>query len=107
MAELIRCHDCNIPVSFSARSCPGCGSREPAGPYRFSAKEARLHRIEHRNDNTLVTVTIVSGVIGAVFGVLTSSGTFGAWFGGFGYGLLGVLVGPPLAFVANMVRRWI
>ena len=51
--EVISCHDCKRLVSFTAISCPHCGSTEAAGPYRFSKREARRYRIEDRNDNNL------------------------------------------------------
>jgi hypothetical protein len=63
--ELINCHDCGLSVSFTAVSCPHCGSIEPAGPYRFNRKEARRYRIEDRNDRTLILITVGFGAVGA------------------------------------------
>jgi rRNA maturation protein Nop10 len=71
--ELINCHDCGRCVSFTAASCPHCGSIEPAGPYRFNRKEARRHRIEERNDRTLILMTVGFGAVGAFYGVEISS----------------------------------
>ena len=55
--ELINCHDCGWSVSFSATACPNCGSREPSGSYRFSAREARKLGAEGRNDRNLIVVS--------------------------------------------------
>jgi hypothetical protein len=53
------------PVSFSAARCPQCGSIELRGPYRHNRKEIRRHRIEERNDPTLIMFMVVLGAIGA------------------------------------------
>jgi hypothetical protein len=65
--ELINCHDCEKPISFSAAACPQCGSIEPRGPYRHSRREIRRHRIEERNDRTLIVFMVVLGAIGAFY----------------------------------------
>jgi hypothetical protein len=104
--EIIRCHDCKHAVSFSAASCPHCGSTEPTGPYKFSKKEARSYRIEQRNDNNLVVTTLAFGAIAASYGVLVNlPSVFAATVAGLAYGLLGLLIGAPLAFTVNMVRH--
>lgn len=69
--ELIGCHDCGGRVSFSAASCPHCGSREPSGPYIHRPLEQHRHRIEERNDQTLVSMTILCIGIGFLFGAVT------------------------------------
>jgi hypothetical protein len=102
--ELIECYDCGNAVSFSAASCPHCGSSEPAGPYQFSARERRRHRIEARNDRSLIVIAAVSGAIGVLYGAGSGGGTLGAIAGAFGYGLVGVLIGVPIAFAVNMTR---
>jgi hypothetical protein len=104
--ELINCHDCGQSVSFTAPSCPHCGSIEPAGPYRFNRKEARRHRIEEKNDRTLIAIAVVLGMIGAFYGVETSSSILGALVAGVCYGFLGVAIGVPLAFAINITRNW-
>jgi hypothetical protein len=104
-AKLIQCHDCSGVVSSRAASCPHCGSLEPAGPYVFSRREARDHRIEERNDRNLVIVSLSCGLIGALYGAAGSATTFGAVVAGFGYGLIGVLIGVPLAFAINITRN--
>src|ERR1700732_5248471 len=96
-AELIDCQDCGLAVSFSAVSCPHCGSTEPSGSYVFSKKEARRLRIEQRNDDTLAVTAVACGCAGALYGVLLSSSTFSAIMSGIGYGVLGLLVGVPIA----------
>lgn len=98
--ELIGCHDCGREVSFSAVACPHCGSREPSGPYVMSRREKRLHRIEQRNDRTLVAMLGLCSGIGFFFGAITG----GPW-PAVGYGVLGLLIGTPAAFVINLSRR--
>jgi rRNA maturation protein Nop10 len=104
--ELINCHDCGQSVSFTAVNCPHCGSIEPAGPYRFSRKEARRYRIEEKNDRTLIATTVALGVIGAFYGAESSSSMLGALIAGLWYGFLGVAIGAPLAFTINITRNW-
>lgn len=102
--ELIGCHDCGGAVSFSASRCPHCGSAEPSGPYVLSAREQKRHRIEERNDNTLIMVTLACCAGGVAFGVLTASTASSAIWGGLGYGLVGAFIGVPAAFILNMSR---
>lgn len=104
-AELIDCEDCGKPVSFSAKSCPHCGSAEPSGPYVFSRREARRLRLEQRNDSNLVVTTVACAGGGALYGVLVSTNTLGAIIWGVGYGLTGLLVGVPIGFAINFTRR--
>jgi hypothetical protein len=92
-AELIDCRDWGRPVSFSAVSCPPCGSTEPSGPYVHSKKELRRLRAEDLNDHTLLVTTVACCCGGALFGILLSSITFGAILAGLGYGLLACLSG--------------
>jgi hypothetical protein len=103
-AELIDCHDCGRLVSFSAVSCPNCGSTEPSGFYRFSKKELRRQRAEERNDHMLLITTVACCCAGALYGVLLSSSTFGAIVAGVGYGVVGLLIGVPIGFAINMTR---
>jgi hypothetical protein len=102
--ELTNCHDCLRPISFRAVSCPHCGSAEPTGPYVFGKKEARRLRLEQRNDDNLLVTTVACTAGGALYGVLVSSNVIGAIAGGFGYGLVGLLAGVPVAFAINMTR---
>ncbi|MFT4116544.1 hypothetical protein [Bradyrhizobium sp.] len=103
--ELIECHDCGQAVSFSAASCPNCGSREPAGPYAHSERELRRLRGEARNDRTLIVSVVGCGLLGAAFGGLTASGSIMTIVGAAFYGLIGVLLGAPVGFVINMTRH--
>jgi hypothetical protein len=103
-AELVHCHDCRRPVSFSAVSCPHCGSTEPSGPYVHSKKELRRLRAEDRNDHTLLVTTVGCCGGGALYGILISSSTLGAIQACHGYGVFGLLVGVPVAFAINMTR---
>ena len=111
--EVINCHDCKRPVSFSAAYCPHCGSREPAGTYQFSKKEAGKFRIEDKNDNYLVRTTLLLGLIGMLYGIVVGQRSESSWYGvkttiiiasAVWYGLIGVLVGVPLAATINMYR---
>jgi hypothetical protein len=104
--ELIKCHDCGKPVSFTASACPNCGSREPAGSYRFNTRERRRHRIEERNDRNMVLTAVVLGAIGIIYGVETSSSTLGATVYALLYGFIGVSTGVLLAFAMNLLRFW-
>ena len=104
--ELVCCHDCGRPISFSAAACPHCGSTEPAGPYRHNRKEARRLRIEERNDRNLIIIMFALGAIGAFYGVETSTSSLGALILGLSYGFVGVAIGAPLAFAINITRNW-
>jgi hypothetical protein len=103
--ELINCHDCGKAVSFSATNCPHCGSIEPSGPYAFSRREARRFRAEQRNDNMMIVTTAACCGAGVLYGVLPSSSIFGAILAGTWYGLVGLLIGVPIAFAINLTRR--
>ncbi|WP_439409601.1 hypothetical protein ACNJX9_16925 [Bradyrhizobium sp. DASA03076] len=98
--ELINCHDCGGPVSFSALACPACGSREPAGPYVQSRAERRRHRAEEKNDQTLLAMAVLCCGIGFFYGSLM----VGPW-GAIGYGLIGAIIGVPAGFIVNVSRR--
>lgn len=98
--ELIDCSDCGGRVSFSAAACPHCGSREPAGPYVHSPREQRRHRIEERNDQTVIGMLVLCTGIGFFFGAVTG----GAW-PAVGYGLVGAIIGVPGGFIINISRR--
>jgi hypothetical protein len=113
--ELIRCHDCKCSVSFSAAHCPHCGSKEPAGAYQFSKREARKFRREDKNDNYLVRTTILIGFLGLLYGIVVGrkSGSESIWYGVQSavivmnaalYGFLGVLLGVPVAATINIFR---
>jgi hypothetical protein len=102
--ELIGCHDCGGQVAFRAASCPHCGSPEPSGPYVFSRKELRRHRIEQRNDINLVVTSLACAVAGGFYGAIVSSGGHGAILHGLFYGTFGLFVGVPIAFAVNVTR---
>jgi hypothetical protein len=103
--ELINCHDCGRPISFSATTCPSCGSLEPGGPYVHSGRERRRFRGEARNDHTLLIAVLGCALGGALFGAVTASGAFTAIMFGCFYGCVGALIGAPVAFVINMTRH--
>ena len=105
-AELISCHDCGWFVSFSAAACPNCGSREPSGSYRHNRKEARKLGAEGRNDRNLIVATLGLASAGILYGVITSSSAVEALIAGFVYGILGMLIGPLVAFTVNITRDW-
>ncbi len=102
--ETTACHDCGKSISFSARTCPHCGSTEQFGPYQFSAREARLHRIEDRNDRRLAVSAMTFGALGAAYGFATSTSAVGAFFAVAAYGLLGLIIGVPVGFAINFMR---
>jgi hypothetical protein len=111
--EVINCHDCGRPVSFSTTCCPQCGSKEPAGAYQFSKKEAQKFRIEHRNDSYLVRTTLLLGLIGMLYGIVVGQRSESSWYGvqttiiimsAVWYGLIGMLIGVPVAATINMYR---
>jgi hypothetical protein len=104
LRELIGCHDCGGQVSFRAASCPHCGSPEPSGPYVFSRKEMRRHRIEQRNDINLLVTSLACAAVGGFYGAVASSGGVGAILHGFFYAALGLFVGVPIAFAINVTR---
>jgi hypothetical protein len=103
--ELIDCHDCGNAVSFSATTCPHCGSREPAGSYRMSAGERYLLNIERRNDRDGAIVAGTAGAIGALYGAASSASLLGAIGWAIVYGAAGLMVGIPVAFAVNITRR--
>jgi hypothetical protein len=106
LMELINCHDCGGPISYTALRCPQCGSSEPTGPYRHNRKEARRLGLEQRNDRNLIIVMATLGPIGAFYGVETSSSSLGAVLLALCYGFVGVAIGAPLAFAINVTRIW-
>ena len=103
--ELIACHDCGKAVSFSAASCPHCGSSEPQGPYVQSRRERRRHRREERNDHTVMMAVLGCSALGACYGAITASGALWKVVAGTGYGSLGLLLGVPVAFIINITRH--
>jgi hypothetical protein len=103
---LINCHDCGQPVSRKATSCPTCGSAEPSGPYQFTEKEIRRHRIEERNDRNLIVTMMILGAIGAFYGVETGSDALSAIVGALIDGFVGLSIAVPLAFAINLTRNW-
>jgi hypothetical protein len=101
---LIACHDCGARVSFSATSCPRCGSQEPSGPHAFSRTEIRRHRIEQRNDHMLALATVGCTAAGAFYGAVMSSGPYAALLAGCFYGFVGMVIGVGVGFVINLTR---
>lgn len=70
----------------------------------MNVNEQRRFGVEARNDRNMILATVSLGLLGAFYGVAVSSGWYSALLGGVGYGLLGLMVGPPLAFAFNMTR---
>lgn len=100
--ETIGCHDCGNAVSFTAKACPSCGSTEPSGPYLMSRREVRGFRREARNDHNLAVFTLICGLLGAIYGYETAASLFGSILALCFYGAIGVLVGVPIGFAANI-----
>lgn len=103
--QTIACHDCENQVSFSAVACPHCGSREPSGPYQFSAKQARRIGAEDKNDHVLVASCMAFGLLGALYGVVSSSDLVGEIFGVPAFALIGTTIAFPTVMLANVLRR--
>jgi hypothetical protein len=103
--ELIACHDCGRGVSFSASSCPHCGSAEPTGPHVHSRRELRKLRVEATNDRRLVIVTLVCCGLGFAYGALMGPGGAASLWGGLAYGFVGAVIGVPAAFIINVTRH--
>lgn len=104
--KLISCHDCNSPVSSSASACPKCGSRQPAGPPNAThRKRPPIYNVEARNDRNMIAIAIGLGVFGVLYGIGTSSGPVGGFVLGILYGVVGILIGVPVAFLVNITRR--
>lgn len=104
-ARVIACHDCGDIVSLSARACPGCGSRDLAGPVNLGRRAPRKVGIEQMNDRGLAAASITLGLLGACYGFAASSGMWSAIFATPLYGLLGVTVGVPIGFLINIIRN--
>lgn len=92
-------------MSFTASSCPHCGSIEPAGPYVHSRQELRKLRAEAANDRRLVIVTLVCCGLGFACGALTGPGGATSIWSGLAFGLVGAVIGVPAAFIINVTRH--
>jgi len=104
ISRLISCFDCGHPVSPNALACPSCGSKHLAGP-PVTGIDKRMHNVEARNDRNVIVIAAALGVLGAFLGVHAGSGPLSATLMGFGYGVVGVIVGVPLAAFINVTRR--
>jgi hypothetical protein len=71
--------------------------------------------IEQRNDNYLIRTALVLGVIGMLYGIVVGrkAGSESSWYGvqsaiivasAVWYGLVGLLIGVPLAATINLYR---
>ena len=103
-ASFMDCPDCGSKLSRSAARCPQCGSTELHGPLRLGRRAPRMIGIEGKNDRTLVVCSLVLGAIGACYGYAVSAGAFSAILWAPLYGLLGLMIGVPLAFAINLMR---
>jgi hypothetical protein len=61
--------------------------------------------IEGKNDRTLVTCALTLCALGTCYGYAGSTGAVSALLWVPLYGLLGLMIGVPLAFVINLMRR--
>jgi hypothetical protein len=104
VAELISCHDCERPVSFSAAACPNCGLREPSGPYRFSASEARRLGAEDRNDKRVLQAVAAGIILGLAYGVSISTSKLTVLFYGPLYAMVCVIIAVPIAVAINLFK---
>ena len=72
----------------------------------FNRKEANKHRIEERNDHSMLVITVLCTIIGALYGWTSGGGTLWQTLAAFGYGTLGLLAGVPIAFLFNLARAF-
>ncbi|RXG96445.1 hypothetical protein EAS62_12305 [Bradyrhizobium zhanjiangense] len=63
-------------------------------------RERRRHRIEQRNDETLVKATLLCCFVGVAYGAVMVG-----WWGAIGYGALGAVIGVPAGFIINTSRH--
>lgn len=76
---------------------PPITGRASSRPAIFvSDVDQRFHRIEDRNDQTMIGMLVLCFFLGALSG--------GVW-PAVGYGLVGALIGVPGGFVVNLSRR--
>ena len=66
----------------------------------MSRREQRFHRIEDRNDQTMIGMLVLCTGVGFCFGALLG-GTWPA----VGYAVIGAFIGIPAGFVINLSRR--
>lgn len=92
-------------MSFTASSCPHCGSIEPTGPYVHSRQELRKLRVEAGNDRRLVIVTLLCCGLGFAAGALMGPGGAASIWNGLAYGFVGAVIGVPAAFIINVTRH--
>lgn len=84
---------------------PGLWIAAPFGPPTLGRKQRPIRNIEARNDRNMFVMAGTLGAIGAFYGVATSSGAWTAALFAVAYGLVGILVGVPLAGFFNITRR--
>ncbi|OSI72084.1 hypothetical protein BSZ22_09225 [Bradyrhizobium canariense] len=77
----------------------------PFGPPVLHRKRPPVYNIEARNDRNMVVFAVTLGGLGAAYGFATSAGPLSAALLVTSYGMLGVLVGVPLAALFNVTRR--
>ena len=71
-----------------------------------SRYEIRRHRVEERNDRTLIVFMVVLGAIGAFCGAKTGSSWLSKTAFTFLYGSVDVVAGVPIAFAINVRCHW-
>lgn len=104
IGRLISCFDCGNPVSPNAMACPSCGSKQLAGP-PVTGLDKRMHNVEARNDRNMIVIAAALGALGASLGVHAGSGPLTATLLGLAYGVIGIIIGVPLAAFVNITRR--
>jgi hypothetical protein len=72
------------------------GERSPSNKFR----------IEERNDHSMAVIPLVCTIIGALYGWSSGGGTAWQTLAAFGYGIVGLLAGVPIAFIFNMARAF-
>ena len=92
-------------MSFTASSCPHCGSTEPTGTYVHSRRALRKLRGEATNDRRLLIVTLACCGLGFAYGAVMGPGGAASIWGALAYGFVGAVIGVPAAFIINVTRH--
>ena len=93
------CQDCGNAVSFSAGTCPNCGSSMP----RSNGRAYNLFHIDEKNDKRLMAALGGGSTVGLIYGIVMSSRAIGAVFDGLVYDVLGAIIAALVAFAIKLL----